>query len=520
VVAIGTLVVIAAVAAAVLRTVVPRYHVTFQTAGWQEARLAAEAGVDLALERLNKNVPDPTHISTDWTGWRANATTAATGPYMSRANGTQPLVGNSLVASRPIFLDNVNVSPESGLPAAADIQLTALYPTSDSAPSNLWFRIRSMGVAAVPGPPRSAMDRMDTSLRRLNLRTPMRSTMQANDVLVPTLIPYPNASRVVQVIAQPIRPFAKAIITSGDLILGHSDGWQVNSFDSRDPNKSAPGGLYPGDDSSKVQKNGDIASNKKNPDISPYGALIMANGAEVLGAVSTNGGDNPATKGIYENVSDVSRIDTARIDSQYDDPLTPVPIPTVTSWRNNPNYTMGNPFTASGDPNVEFYYRITTANAPLTGFRVREGTGRITIFIDGDWDIGSGGGAMVEIPPGVKATVYVKGNILLGNGLVNTTAASSKIAGDLLIYGTGEARPDGTFPKLDASGNPHIAAAFYGPQYDVLLSGTAEWYGAVASRSFKISGGGSGGFHYDEALGLSGFIKRFVISSYFEDSRQ
>jgi hypothetical protein len=120
------------------------------------------------------------------------------------------------------------------------------------------------------------------------------------------------------------------------------------------------------------------------------------------------------------------------------------------------------------------------------------------------------------------ATLYVKGNIDFGNGLVNTTAASSKKAGNLIIYGAPPVNADGSLPvrTLNSNGNPEIAAAFYGPSYRVTLRGTAEWYGAVAAYSFSINGGGSGGFHYDEALGGAGFIKKFEIVSSFEDSRQ
>src|SRR5436190_10885811 len=84
--ALITVVVLAAAAAGILRTALPRYHVTHQTASWQEARLAAEAGVELALERLNKNVPEPSADSTDWVGWKTNATTAATGGSLARSN--------------------------------------------------------------------------------------------------------------------------------------------------------------------------------------------------------------------------------------------------------------------------------------------------------------------------------------------------------------------------------------------------------------------------------------------------
>ena len=524
-VALLSLVIISVIAAGVLRSVVPRYHVSYQTAGWQEARLAAEAGVDLAIERLNKNVPAVSSSTADWTGWKQNATTAAVPALLGKSVATAvsglTASGNALTASVPIYLDNVDVSPSVGTRAAADVQLTALYPNPDATMNNPWFRIRSMGTAGLPGPARSASDRMDTSLRRLSLRSPMRPALAADDVLTPTTVPFPNASRIVEVLARPVTPFSKAIVTQQDLVLGNSNGWEVNSYDSSDPNKSGTNGVYPGDNSPKIQSNGDIASNKALATTTTYGPLIAANGAQVLGSVSTNGGDDPATTTTYENVSGSGGIDQSRIDDDFYDPLLPPPVPAPATYLIKPNYSAGAPFPASGSSTTENYYRIYANEAQLGSFTV-SGTGRITIFIDGNWDLGNGNGSFVQIPPGVQATIYVKGNIDFGNGMVNTNNASSKKPGNLVIYGVPDPDASGNLPArtLSSNGNPEIAAAFYGPSYSVSLKGTAEWYGSVAAYSFAIAGGGNGGFHYDEALGGTGFIRKFEIVSCFEDSRK
>ena len=291
----------------------------------------------------------------------------------------------------------------------------------------------------------------------------------------------------------------------------------------RDPNKSGPNGLYPGDSSPKIQSNGDIASNKALATTTTYGPLIAANGAQVLGSVSTNGGDNPATTNTYENVSDSGGIDQSRIDASFDDPLRPAPVPTPSSYLNKPNYSAGEPFAASGSTATENYYRVYPNEAQLGSFAV-SGSGRITIFIDGDWDMGTGSGAFVQIPPTVVATIYIKGNINFGNALVNTNSASSGRPGNLLIYSNTEPDASGNLPTrtctANGNGNPEIAAAFYGPNYAINLKGSAEWYGSVAAYSFKINGGGGGGFHYDEALGGVGYVKKFEIVSCFEDSRK
>ena len=521
IVSLMTLFVLSGMAALLLRTSVPRFQVNFQAAGWQQARLAADAGVELALERLNQNAPDPTADTTDWTGWKINSATAANGTALAWINATSvpgvTATDSALQATPPILLDNANVSPVVGTTAVADVSLRALYLATDPTVTAPWARIRSMGTSSLPGNGRAAIDRMDSSLRRLSLRSPMRGTLSANDVLTPGTVPFPNASRIVEVIARPITPFSKAIVTEDSMLLSSSTGWEVNSYDSSDPNKSAAGGIYPGDGSPMIQSNGDIASNKRNPAGSPYGPLIDAQGAVVLGNVSTNGGDDPGTVA-HENVTGNFNIDQSRIFDDFDDPLAPPPVPTPTSYNINPAYNKGSyrDFDASGSYTTETYYRIPT-NKPVGGLTVK-GTGRITIFIDGDWNLNG----PVIIPPGVICNIYCKGDINFVNQTVNYDSISSKRPANLRIYGVPDPNADGTLPprKLDAQGEGQIAAAFYGPSYKASLNGTVNWYGAFAGKSYQIVGGGIGGFHYDEFLGFVGYVKKYVVHSYQEDSRQ
>ena len=140
-------------------------------------------------------------------------------------------------------------------------------------------------------------------------------------------------------------------------------------------------------------------------------------------------------------------------------------------------------------------------------------TGYIEILVNGNLDIGNGGGAKVVIPPNAYATIYVDGNIDFGNGSVNADAASSKVASHLTVYGV---HATGTY---SASGNANAILAFYGPSYNVTLSGTVTTMGSIVSKSFSINGGGNGGFHYDEALGRSGDVAGWIVASYFDDAR-
>ncbi len=130
-------------------------------------------------------------------------------------------------------------------------------------------------------------------------------------------VPTPNASRVVEVLVEPVLPFELAILTDQSLSLGTSGSWTVDSFDSRDPQKSGFNGTYPGKDSPLVRSNGNIANNAgRRPGDSLYGSLISANGCAVHGAVATNGGDDPATAE-HENVAGATRIDASMIRDDF-----------------------------------------------------------------------------------------------------------------------------------------------------------------------------------------------------------
>ncbi|HYR59212.1 MAG TPA: hypothetical protein VEO95_11300 [Chthoniobacteraceae bacterium] len=66
---------LALIAAHTLRRVDPKLRMAYQTAGWQEARLAAEAGIDVAMGELARNAtsaPDG-----PWTGWKTQDSSGA-----------------------------------------------------------------------------------------------------------------------------------------------------------------------------------------------------------------------------------------------------------------------------------------------------------------------------------------------------------------------------------------------------------------------------------------------------------
>jgi hypothetical protein len=101
----------------------------YQTAAWQEARVAAEAGIDVALAELSRNA---TGVSGgDWRGWKQQPTGGILGPAVSNTLTTiRALLGSEARTSEPIFLDNYKISGATGTPAEVDVQLWAVYPNA------------------------------------------------------------------------------------------------------------------------------------------------------------------------------------------------------------------------------------------------------------------------------------------------------------------------------------------------------------------------------------------------------
>ena len=481
------------------QNLIPKFRGSYQGVAWHEAFHGAEAGADFALRQLNIWAASNTNPDAyPWTAnsWSYTDATYTTNGERSLDNSQQPFLGGQ---------SNVRVTK-----ITADVYTRENYGSYPSL--NPWFRIRSTARADLPGKYVSA-DSRDIQLRRMKLAA--KTVTGAAD---------PNVTRTVEIIARPRYAFSRAIVTVNKLSLGNSSGWRVDSFDSQDTTKSntgtAAGGIYPGAGSSKVQSNGSIANAKANPTASPYGALISGNGATVLGSVQTNGGDDPSTAA-FENVSGNTGMDQTRITPDFNEDVVIPTIPTWTSW----TYQGAAPGVyVTGTKIAPTRYAITgnlgtfAVTAPPVGT-----TGYIEIIVTGNLNTGNGGSAGITIPPNVFASIWVNGDINFGNGSINSNAGSSQVASHLTVYGTGTA---GSLTTGDAdndtfvvSGNANEILAFYAPNYVASLSGTVNTVGAFVVRSFSISGGGNGGFHYDESLSKNGLIVGWDVASNFEDTR-
>jgi hypothetical protein len=467
--------------------ILPKYRSTFQAADWQEALHGAEAGSDFVLAQLNTAAT--TALSTgatpdaySWTGWTLDPGYSLNG---SRTYNSQIVLGGG---------ENVTITSLTVDVYTRDASQTP--PSYDP-----WFRLRSTARADLPGHYVS-LDERDAALRRMALSATSGGA------------PDPHVSRTVEVILKPRYQFTNALVTLSSMTLGNSANWTVDSFDSSDPNKSdvgtVAGGIYPSE-AAKVQANGDIATMNPEPTGVLYGPLISGNGATVLGTVSTDGGDDPSTD-THENVSGNSGMAQSRIMDTFDQDFPAVSAPNWSSFLTAPP---GNTGFGTGTKSSPALYVV---NGSLGAFSVTappSGTGYVQILVNGNVGIGHGNNAFVDIPPNVVATVYVTGNIDFGNGMVNSDSKSSQVASHFTVFGVGAVGS-----TYAASGNAVETLSFYGPNYDVSLKGTVTTDGAMVTHTFSISGGGNGGFHYDEALGRGGVIAGWQVASYFDDARE
>src|SRR3954468_13335737 len=209
-----TVAVLSILGAEILRVVSIKHQNALQTATWQEALLAAESGIDLAIVELRKSLyPAPNHA---WEGWNNVPSDGLVGYGLTT-------IPNSGLAGTPMTIET-NVDA----------------PASLVDPLNGWqyYRIRTIGTMPITGPARSADNKQDSRLRRLSLRFE-RFT---DGILTAHAVASPRVSRRIEAVVRPISAFAQAAMAVGMIDL-NNQSIVIDSYDSRDSSKST-NGLY------------------------------------------------------------------------------------------------------------------------------------------------------------------------------------------------------------------------------------------------------------------------------------
>ena len=453
------------IAVETLRLVTAKYQNALQTSTWQEALLAAESGIDLAVVELRKSLfPQPNHA---WDGWN-----------------NPP--GNEVIGHELTTIPNAGLN---GTPMTIEANVDAPAQLID--PTNSWqyYRIRTVGTIPITGPARTSDNPQDTKLRRLSLRWE-RFT---NGILAARSLDAPQVSRRIEAVVRPVSAFDQAIMSVGVVDLTNQN-IVVDSYDSSDPTKSTNGLYDP--DPLKRQENGDIATN---------GQLIEAGNAQIHGDVATNAG----TVSGAANITGIERTDF------YQEPI-PIGAP---SWASSSSASLNDSTTINANA-MRGASRYTFSSISLSGNKTLTLAGNsngsqtyIEIYVTGDMSVTGTGQIVVQ--PGVTATIYFAGSVdISGNGVLN----SNNQPGDFLLYGIQP--PTNSSEHVSIGGNSQITASIYAPGHDVTVNGSGtngHVYGSIVGKTVTMTGVSN--LHYDERLGSTGVINNYKIVSWFEDNR-
>jgi hypothetical protein len=135
----------------------------------------------------------------------------------------------------------------------------------------------------------------------------------------------------------------------------------------------------------------------------------------------------------------------------------------------------------------------------------------VNIWITGGMSVTGTG--VIQLQPGVHATIYVEGNTTVaGGGIVNASGRPR----NLQLHGVTPASGTRT---LTVSGTADFIGVVNAPAFDLNLLSTGMFCGAAIARSANING--TAGYHYDESLAdLSlGPPERYEYASWIEDIR-
>lgn len=474
--ALCTVTVLSMVAGCVLASISARYNSAYRSAAWNDALLAAEAGVDATLADVAGLLPDvqPTGAGLG-SGYFQDKDPLKLAQQIQLA-GSLPKNGTLLTFKT----DPLVHGGEGGTTQQANISLEAL-PLSQllgQGNGNLLgtvtglvsgndlslLRVRSVGTALLPGGTVAGPSRLDNELWRVSL----------------LVTPTPSVSRQVEVILRPVYPFESAV-NSNDAILALDGGTIFDSFNSSLAAASTNGEY----DSAKRLSNGSVLSNGPN----------VAIGGKVYGDIGTGSGNVLQDGHLTGTANNASFV-----------PLPPLKVPALMSVLNLPALVIGTVEVPAGPSAAPAQYVLNGINS-FSKLHVTNGGNKlntnVAIYVNGDI---TGG---IEVDSGVTAKVFVAGSIY--------TAASrlqndSRRAANLQIYGV---PATGSTPTIRLTNDANLFAAIYAPGHAVYLNGNNDLSGAVVAARFEATGAMR--VHYDEALALNiGPALRYKVVSWRE----
>jgi len=474
-------------AATLLENVGTKCRTTYHSGAWVEALNVAETGAEIGLLALNgTNGADPsTWTSSDWS--------------------------NSNVASPFVRRYSKKIAGHGNVP---DTYVSVLVGPKVTANGQTWCRVRSTGVATIPGATTSDFegalyDSTNTKNRNLLRNLSLSPSSDKTGGLLPT----PQVSRTVEttvVMTAPPKVLFPRVLTTAGPISFDGNTW-FDSYDPTNANKSinfANGvGQYPGRGAAKTGTMGDIATNSS---LQASGSVWATQASPtVYGNGYSNGGvwPPPGRTNVWQHATV-----TGAVSTKFSTTFDPVVAPTWSSFQATPArllYPSGIPNLIGGTVSNPNRYKLTSIDIEGSSTqRFSNPTGvtesYIEIYVDGPTLISAGGSVVLD--KGVHVTMYVNGNVeISGNGFTNTTGLSKY----LTIYGVPAASGARTFV---VSNSGAFIGTVYAPTYDLSVTGASPFIGAGVFKSATL--GGSGQMHYDESLSTQGASSQSAASTY------
>lgn len=547
-IAVFTLAILSLLVGVVIRTASNKYTVCYQTASWQEALFAAEAGADICMVELRSQaLGSPAAWQTTYTHG------STTDKWYVITNGALVAASGSNATTFPKQLSTTLTSHAGEGNQALSINVIIDTPLSlMDASGRQWLRVRSTGSANLPGPQRVSSNKLDNMLRRLTLKYD-----RATGAVATT----PRASRTIECIAKPSTMFGQALMS---MVQYRNDGAGAltDSYDSRDGNKST-NGVY---DPTKRQNNGDIANNAfpikhdKTMDMNLNNDFIFGdasnNYSNITGLSSSyfNGvSPHPASNSNSQIQTNGNAVPTGAVATDFYRDLPRVTDPVWAGATNLGNIDNAEPdYTVSADPKNPSRFIATNINLSKSNtWTLKPPAGAadayVEIWVNGPITLQDGG--QVVIAPGVHATIYFDKNVTIDDSKNKSAGfdVQSDTASDLLMLGVEQPdqtqkiddKYDVTYTPYKASGNivvknADFTGAIYAPDYNIVvdMNGVAKrlhlngnWshrlqsgvdiYGAFVGRTINVKGPTN--FHYDEALNDVGPYRDYGYVSWFED---
>lgn len=146
---------------------------------------------------------------------------------------------------------------------------------------------------------------------------------------------------------------------------------------------------------------------------------------------------------------------------------------------------------------------IKTGTLNLGNGELRVRGGDVVLVVDGDLNLGTGGGAGLVIDDDASLTVFVTGRTRIASAVQMPSTQAVRASGAPTFALFSSHRDTAAYTTwgqkgVSVEGNARVATAVYAPHAYVSVNAGGGLYGAVRGRRVDVTGGG--GLHFDEAL--------------------